>query len=140
MAYQPLDHTGDLGVEVTAASLAELFAESIRAQTDCLTRLERVAEKESRRVEMTAPELPDLLVDFLSEAIYLYETEGLVMARAIVEVTRGDDGWSVIGVLRGEPFELARHGLKTLLKAVTYHQLSVRQHRDVWTARIIFDI
>jgi len=70
----------------------------------------------------------------------LYEAEGLELASAILDVTETEDGWSLSGVVAGEPFELSHHGLKTLLKAVTYHQLSVRRDRDGWAARVIFDI
>lgn len=140
MAYHLIEHTADLGIEATAGSLDELFVECLRAQTDCLTRLDRVAEKESRELILGARELPDLLLDFLSEAIYLFETEGLVLATARVNVSQAADGWSVDGVVAGEQFELARHGLKTLLKAVTYHQLSVGRGGDGWVARVIFDI
>jgi len=140
MAYHSLEHTADLGVEATAGSLAELFAECLRAQTDCLTRLDRVEEKETREMRLVSPDLPDLLVDFLSEAIYLYETAGLVLASADVEVTETAEGWLLSGAVAGERFELSRHGLKTLLKAVTYHQLSVRRDRNGWAARVIFDI
>ena len=140
MAYHPLEHTADLGIEATAATLEELFAECLRAQTDSLTRLDRVEEKESRELKLASPELPDLLVDFLSESIYLYETEGLVLASASLVVAETEDGWSLSGRVSGERFELSRHGLKTLLKAVTYHQLSVRRDRNGWIARVIFDI
>ncbi len=140
MAYHFVEHTADLGIEATAGSLEELFAECLRAQTDCLTRLDRVGVKESREWALAAPDLPQLLVDFLSEAIYLYETEGLVLANAQVKVTEKEGGWSLSAVVEGEMFELSRHGLKTLLKAVTYHQLSVRYRGDAWVARVIFDI
>jgi len=140
MAYHPLEHTADLGIEASADSLEELFAECLRAQTDCLTRLDRVAEKESRELQLAASDLPDLLVDFLSEAIYLHETQGLVLAGAKLKVWESDGVWALSGVVTGEEFELSRHGLKTLLKAVTYHQLSVHRRGDKWVARVIFDI
>ena len=140
MAYHFLEHTADLGIEASAASLEELFVECLRAQTDCLTRLHRVEEKDSREIELVSPCLSELLVDFLSEAIYLYETAGLVLANAKLEVTEIEGGWSLSGVVAGEEFDLPRHGLKTLLKAVTYHELSVRRYRSGWTARVIFDI
>lgn len=140
MAYHHLEHTADLGIEATADSLEELFAECLKAQTDCLTRLDLVEENDSRKFSLVAPELPDLLVDFLTEAIYLYETEGLVLSGAKVEMSPTDAGWSLSAEVVGERFDLARHGLKTLLKAVTYHQLCVRRSGDGWVARVIFDI
>jgi SHS2 domain-containing protein len=39
-----------------------------------------------------------------------------------------------------EPYEAARHPLRTELKAVTWHQLRVTRENDAWTARVIFDV
>lgn len=140
MSYRTLEHTGDLAVEATASSLAELFGECLRALTDCLTRLDRVRHGESRELAIVAPELDQLLVDFLNEVIYRYETEGLVFSDAQLAVSEIDQGWSLSGSLGGEAFDLSRHGLKTLIKAATYHQLSVRSRPEGWIARIVFDI
>ena len=140
MTYRLLDHTADLGIEVDADTLENLFAECLRAQTDCWTRLQRVEQLETRDIDLTAPELSVLLVEFLQETIFLHETEGLVFAAGELAVVEGASGWSVRGEISGERFELARHGLKTLLKAVTYHGLEVRATVDGWQARVIFDI
>ena len=140
MAYRLLDHTADLGFVATAASLPDLFDESLRALTDCLTRLEAVEPIEHRIVRLSAPEPAQLLVGFLEEAVYLYETEGLVFARAEVSLFENDTEWRLEAELRGEVFDLERHGLKTLIKAVTYHQLEVREVDGEWAARVILDI
>lgn len=140
MPYRTLEHTADLGVEVTSTSLEGLFGETLRAFTDCLTRLERVTPSESRELLIVAPELDQLLVDLLNELIYLHETEALVFADARLTLTETDDGWSLSGSVRGEAFDLERHGLKTLIKAATYHQLSVLPGPDGWIATILFDI
>ncbi len=135
-----LRHAADLGVEVTARTLVGLFVECLRAQTDCMTRLESIDTNEVRTVAISAPGLEQLLVEFLSEAIYLHETEGLVLCGAELDIDKVNEGWSLTGRVHGEVFDLPRHGLKTLLKAVTYHQLALRRHGGYWTARVIFDI
>jgi SHS2 domain-containing protein len=140
MPYRTLEHTADLAIEVMGASLEELFAESLFALTDCMTRVERVRPRESREVALVAPALDQLLVVFLNEGIWLHETEALVFSEADLSVAEGDQEWSLTGNLRGEVFDLHRHGLKTLIKAVTYHQLSVGPGPDGWIARVIFDI
>jgi SHS2 domain-containing protein len=43
-------------------------------------------------------------------------------------------------LLRGEPFDPARHRILKEIKAVTYHQASVEKTGDVWVARVIFDV
>lgn len=140
MAYRILEHTADVGIEVTAGDLDELFCECLRGLTDCLTRLRSVGTGQTRKVHLLAPDLARLLVEFLEEAIYLHETTGLVFADARVAVVEAEDGWQLDGELAGEPFDLDRHGLRTLVKAVTFHQLSVELQGDRWIARVIFDI
>ena len=140
MSYRVLDHTADLGIVVEAGSLSDLFRECLRALTDCLTNADRVAASRSWPIALQATDLPTLLVDFLEEMIFLHETEGLVFADGRLEVEQGEAGWSVRGQLVGEPYELHRHGLKTLLKAVTYHRLALDQDAEGWRAQVIFDI
>lgn len=140
MTYRTLDHTADLAIEVTAASLESLFAESVLALTDCMTRLGRVVPEQVCEVTLVAPEPDQLLVELLNEVIYLYETADLVFSEASLSLTETDSGWSIAGTLGGEEFDLERHGLKTLIKAVTYHQLSVRSSPDGWLASIVLDL
>jgi SHS2 domain-containing protein len=140
MTFRQLEHTADLGIEVCADSLNLLFAECLQAQTDCVTRLERVEAQEIRRWSLRAADLPQLLVDFLSEAIYLFETEEIILANAEVEVGEENGGWALSARVLGERFDLDRHRLKTLLKAVTYHRLSVGRVGRDWVATVIFDI
>lgn len=139
-SYRLLEHTADLGIEVTASGLGELFTEALRALTDVLTSLDRVGFDEVCSVELSAPSLEGLLVDWLNEAIFLHETEGLVFARAAVDVRRDAQGWHLTAELDGEPFSLEQHGLKTLIKAATHHQLQVEQDAGRWRARVIFDL
>ena len=140
MPYRLLEHTADLGVAVRADSLDELLAESVAALTDCLTRLERIEETESRSLELAAADVEQALVALLTEVVVLFETVGLVFAAA--QVTAESDGEEVrlSADLVGEPFDLERHGLKTLIKAVTYHGLKIERVGSGWEAQIVFDI
>lgn len=140
MTYRTLEHTADLAIEVTAGSLDELFAESVQALTDCMTRRERVAPDLIHEVTLEAAELDRLLVDLLNELIYLHETEALVFSQASLSIKESDSGWSLAGALAGEEFDLERHGLKTLIKAATYHRLSVQPDAAGWLARVVFDL
>jgi SHS2 domain-containing protein len=108
MPYRTLEHTGDLAIEVMGASLDELFAESLFALTDCMTRVEKVTPRDSREVALAAPALDQLLVVFLNEGIWLHETEALVFSAADLSVAEVDQGWSLTGTLRGEAFDLHR--------------------------------
>ena len=140
MAYRFLDHAGDLGLEVTASSLPELFSEALRGLTDSLVDVKTVSISASRSIEIEAPDLEILLVDWLNEAIVLYETEGWVFSTASVRIEQARSRWSLAGSASGEPYDSERHGLKTLVKAVTLHNLSLEQRPSGWHARVILDL
>jgi SHS2 domain-containing protein len=50
----------------------------------------------------------------------------------------GEDG--LRARVKGEPFQEGVHVIKTQVKAVTYHQIEVRQEKEGWRARVIFDL
>jgi len=156
MPYRFLDHTADVGAEIEAPTLEALFAEAANAFTDTLTVREGVRAVEEQRVEVTAEGLDELMVDWLGELLFRFETEGLLVVEAAIEIERlqsgwhlekpnGDrgsaSGWHLSAVLRGEAYEPARHPVKVLVKAITFHALEVRETGGGgWFARVIFDV
>jgi SHS2 domain-containing protein len=78
--------------------------------------------------------LPSLLVDFLSEVLYLVETKKLVFER--VEFKKFSEN-KIEAILMGKP--LKRIGVH--IKGVTYHDLDIHQEKDgTWQAIVLFDI
>jgi SHS2 domain-containing protein len=140
MAYQFFDHTGDIGVSLTGRTVDELFASAAAAFTDSITAIEGVEPRRPEELSVAAPELDLLLVDFLSELLYRFDTRGWLTREAQVEVREFDGGWDLQGTLLGERHDESRHRVRVLLKAVTYHQLHIRQDEGIWTANVVFDI
>ena len=131
------DHTGDLGFEVRATDLVELFHLSARGLYETLveTLPPPTDEVESVQLEEDAPDL--LLRSFLSELLYRFLARRVILVD-FVAMSIGEKRFRARG--RVGRFDQARDGLRTELKAVTYHQLEVRRESSVWTARVIFDV
>jgi len=107
--------------------------------TEAITTAAAVEPRASSDVSLESPELDLLLVDWLSELLFRFETRDWLVARATVEIVTA--GVYRLGArIEGEARDASRHPIKVLLKAVTYHGLEVKQHGDVWVAQIIFDI
>lgn len=142
-SHRPLDHTADAGVEIDAPSREALFAEAAIALADTLTPVEGVGSTVERVLELEAANDELLLVDFLNEVLFLFETEGLVFARAMVRLEGGGGALSPVrlrATLHGEEYDDARHPLRSLIKAVTYHGLRVRREGERFTACVLFDL
>ena len=140
MTYRFFDHTGDIGVALAGPTVDELFASAAAAFTDTITSLAAVEPRRPEEVALAAPELDLLLVDFLSELLYRFDTRGWLTREAQLEVRDEDGGFALQGTLVGERLDEHRHPVKLAIKAVTYHGLHIVQADDAWTAKIVFDI
>jgi SHS2 domain-containing protein len=135
--YKLIDHTADIGIEVTGASEAELFAAAALAVFDLLTDPEKVEGKTEKHLAVEGMDRVDLFINFLREVLYLYNGEGFLLNGvrvASISETR------VVANVCGEPYDPDRHTIKTELKAVTYHQAYVRKDDGIWKAQVIFDV
>jgi SHS2 domain-containing protein len=132
-----LDHTGDIGFEIRAGTIEELFRRAARGLYEIL--VERVppadGHEESVDLEEDAPDL--ILRSFLSELLYRFLANRTILVDW-KEFRIDGNRLTARGV--AVPFDPVRDGLKTELKAVTYHQLDVSRDGSGWKARIIFDV
>lgn len=135
--YEYIEHTGDLGFKAYGTTREALFSHAAEAFFEALVRLETVQEKEERLIEVEADALDDLMVGWLSELLFLFDTETLLLRR--FEITHMKNR-SLKATVSGELMDPSRHEIKTGIKAVTYHQLYVRQRAGIWEAQVILDI
>ena len=135
--YHAFDHTADLGLAITGASESDLFSNAAFAVFDIITDLERVESREMRRIIVAGDDREDLLINFLREVLYLYNGERWLLKKArIIRIGEKDLEAEALG----EPFDDRKHEICKEIKAVTYHQVEVRQTNAGWTARVIFDV
>ena len=106
MGYRIFDHTADLGVEVTGATLEKLYAGAAFALFDLLTDLSSVRAGRSREFDVLGENPADLLVNFLREILYAWNGEGFLMKSCFI---RQITPTRLRAVLRGEGFDPARH-------------------------------
>jgi SHS2 domain-containing protein len=81
--------------------------------------------------------MPSLLVNWLSEVLYRFDAEGWLFHDFEVEDLTDH---SLAAMARGEKFDRRRHQAKLMVKAITYHQLDLRQTGQGWRAQVYVDI
>ncbi len=135
--YQLIDHTADAGVIAYGSDLPEAFASAARAMFEIVADLRHVGEGTCREVELSAGDIEALLVEWLSELLFLFDAERLLLSRFDVHSLRD---LRLRATVYGEEIDLKRHRLKTGIKAITYHQLQVECDGAGCRARVIFDL
>jgi SHS2 domain-containing protein len=133
--YRWVEHTGELELHLEGDSLSELFGEALAAYSELAGEGEGAApagETVPREVELRAPDREALLADWLSELVFLGESESLRPLRA-ADLSLGEGG------LRAT-VEAVQERVRPLVKAVTYHGLSVEEEGGRWRARLVLDV
>ncbi|OPY88869.1 MAG: hypothetical protein A4E72_01261 [Syntrophus sp. PtaU1.Bin208] len=136
-SWQLLDHTADLGMDVKASSLEELFACAGKAIFELMAELDAVEIRVSRELAVEGSDLADLWVNFLREALYLWSGESLLIKEVQI---RQLSETALQATLSGEPYDASRHVLNMEIKAATYHQAEVVRTPEGWKGRVIFDV
>ena len=88
-------------------------------------------------VKVEAADRETLLVAWLNEMLYLYETREFVMADCSI-LTLTDT--ALIAEIWGESIDRARHPMLGHVKAVTYHLLQVRTTPEGWEGQVVVDV
>jgi SHS2 domain-containing protein len=132
-----LEHTADEGVEAEGATLEECFARAAAGVFDLfLSAPESMESQDDLPVEVSADGASELLVAWLEELLFLFETRGLPLFAFEVQEVGGS-------ALRGRAVAAVGAKVEHLgpaVKGVTRHQLEVRRLGRSWRARVYLDV
>ncbi len=137
MRYRVIDHTSDVGIKIYGAGLPELFKNSAAAFLNILLAKGKIETRLEERITVSASDTEQLLVIWLSELLYLFDTKKLLFNN--IEIEEFSDT-QIQAVARGELFDPKKHRLKTEIKAVTYHGLKIEKKGSLYSTVVIFDI
>lgn len=135
--FRILEHTADVGFEAFGKTREEAFANAARALFHLIVDLETIAPREESRLRVQGSDSEALLVNWLSELLYLHDAEGWLFSDFAV---REWEERSLAAVARGEKFDSRRHQAKMMVKAITYHQLVLERTSEGWRAQVYVDI
>jgi SHS2 domain-containing protein len=135
--FETLDHTADTGFRAWGATVAELFENSARAMLALSADISAVEEREERSIALEAEDYASLLVDWLNEILYLFDSDGFAPKRFCVDEITPQ---RLKARLIGEPRDPKRHPWTLIIKAVTYYELRVEQRNGRWESQVFLDI
>ncbi|MCS7203910.1 MAG: archease [Thermodesulfovibrio sp.] len=136
MSYKVIDVAGDVGIRAEGKTLNECFINSALALYSLITELNQVEQVEIREVELSEETLEELIIGFLNELIFIFDTYGFIGSKINLEIENN----KLKAKIYGEKFNPEKHERKLLVKAATYHNLILKKENDHWITEIIFDI
>ena len=135
--FEILEHPADIGFRAFGKTLTELFENAAVALVSIASEVEDVEPRQEYRLEASGGDPESLLVAWLSEVLYWFDGKRIGFRRfQVVEIQPRHI--SAVGF--GEPRQSGRHRAKLIVKAVTWHQLQVKQEGGRWIATVYLDV
>lgn len=143
--FEQLPHTADIKIRVFGNTVEELFKNALIGMFQvvrpiapgCVRSNDYIVCKTlpiQRPITISSIDTAALLVDFLSEALYLSDIYNEAYLDAKIDELDEKKIRATIYGVQITGFEVVE------LKAVTYHELRIEQVDGLWQADIVFDI
>ncbi len=135
-SYNTFEHTADIGIEAYGSTLEGAFENAARGMFSIITDGSSIDSREKREVKLPVDsDEEQLLVDWLSELLYISDVKGLVFGDFKVNI--GDE---LTGEAWGEKYDRSKHGYGAEVKAVTYHMLQIKRNKKGFYIKVLFDV
>ncbi len=135
--YKEIEHTADAGIRAYGATIDELFENCAYGMHSIMLENYDVPKSKERSFdfELESDNLESLLVKWLNELLFYFETESLVFSDFVVKINK-----KLKAKASFERYDEKKHGYATLIKAVTYHNLEIKKEKDIYVVEVIFDV
>ncbi len=148
--YEQVDISGDVALRVWGKNPEELFKNAAEGLSGLITDPAGIKETEEREIVLVADGRESLLVQWLNELVFLFDSCGFTGKRFDIslehrseDLTTSSEKSGMVGLkarISGGYFNPDVNESRLLIKAATYHGLSLRKVDPGWEAVVIFDI
>ncbi len=135
--FELFDHTADIGVRVTADTLAELLRAAGEGLYAVIGRLEAEGGRREVQLDFSADDRALLLRDYLAELLLIVDRDQRIATG--VGVTVFDERRLQASVQLARVC-VERSAYDREVKAITYHELEVRRTERGYEATFIVDV
>lgn len=133
--FEYLNHTADLGIRVFGSTVEELFINTAQAIFE-IQISGKLAIKKEIEIVVEAENLEELLIDWCRELLYNFSVHRFIPMNYDISLQQ----LKLSARINGDLFDLKRHKIKTDIKNVTYHNLTVKKQKNGYEATIVFDV
>ena len=129
----------DIAFEAFGKDINELFENCAIAMSDCMVNLKQINPKIKKSIKLKSEKIEDLLYDFLSELIFIKDTDGLLFSKYKIDI-KEKNGFELNAVCEGDKINYKEFDMRNDIKAVTMHMFEIRKEKNIFKATVVVDI
>ena len=134
--FEQIEHTADKAIAAHGKTFEEMLESAAAGMFAQQVDLATVAKEQEWTVAAKGESAEDLLVAWLRELIFLSEREEVALCDFKIN---SFSQWEIEAEVWGGGYNEKVHRAGAVVKAVTYHNLSVKHDRD-WKGTVTFDV
>src|SRR5215467_4349074 len=140
LQFRYLDHMADTIVEAYGDSLKEAFENSALALVNIMFEVDKVVPNKSLRINIQENDIENLLYYWLEKILLLMLTDEFIPSEFDASIVMEKSKILLIANVRGENLDYRRHIYKIEVKAITYHEMRIKQERNDFKIRYLVDL
>ena len=135
--WEHFPHGADMGIRGFGPTPAKAFEQAALAMTAVITDPGLIRLENEIEIELEAPKLDLLLVDWINALVFEMADKKMVFAAFSVEISDG----VLMGRALGEKVSRERHAPAVEVKGATFTELAVVEERQgLWRAQCVIDV
>ncbi|HYZ51873.1 MAG TPA: archease [Nitrososphaeraceae archaeon] len=145
--FRYLDHMTDALIEAYGSTLDEAFENSAYGLVNTMFDLSNVSTDLEVKIEAEGYDLQSLFYDWLEKVLLVVLTDNVVLSYFKVKISPTNnmddsDSYFLRSHARGERLDLKKHSFKVEVKAVTYHEMQIKQDKEknLFITRFLVDL
>lgn len=141
--FEFLDHTADVWVHAWGPALEQAFEQCVYGLMETMIEdFRSIEEVQTHQFEIIEETKGSLLIAFLTEFLFLFDTEGLIFHRMTIDaIVPLDNGhFQLKGTGYGDIFDREKYTPDTEVKAITYSYLEIKETEQKTEIKIVYDI
>ncbi len=144
LKFEFFDVTADVGYHAYGKSLGNAFENAAIAMFEVVTDTSTVRPLIKKEIKLEAEDEYAILYDWLSELLFLHDSEYMVFSKFDVKITckigeKNQKTYYLDAKACGEEFDPSRHERRSEVKAVTYHLMDIKIENR-YILQVILDI
>jgi SHS2 domain-containing protein len=136
--YNYLPHTADVKFESFGITMRDCFRNAGIAMCNAMYNIQTIEAKKTIKIELKAESAEQLLHKFLEEILYQIDVERMLFREFLISID--EKKFSLVCEMVGEAINPEKHTIKSLVKAVSWHQFELAKQGREWKATVIVDV
>lgn len=131
--------TADICFRAFGKTLEEAFENSAMAMFEIMVDTKKISLSEEKEIKVKADDLEGLLFDFLTELLYLHDSQKLVFKKFPVKISEKEKKYFLACKAKGCKFS-EKITARSEVKAVTYSKMEIAEDKGKWKIQVVLDL